>query len=41
MEAEIQSIIGSLKPKNSLGDDEITSKIIKSCAPIISLSLTL
>jgi len=39
-EAEIKSIISSLKPKNSSGYDEITSKIIKSCASIISLPLS-
>ena len=33
----MKSIISSLKPKSSSGCDEITSKIIKSCAPIISL----
>jgi hypothetical protein len=31
-EADIKSIISPLKPKNSSRYDEITSKIIKSCA---------
>ena len=39
-EAEIKSIISSLKPKTSSGYDEITSKIIKSCASTISLPLS-
>ena len=34
--AEIKSIIRFLKPKNSSGYDEISCKIIKSCASIIS-----
>jgi len=40
-EAEIKGIISSLKPKNSSGYDEITSKIIKSCASLISIPLYL
>jgi hypothetical protein len=39
-EAEIKSITSSLKPKNSSGYDEISSKIIKSCASTISLPLS-
>ena len=39
-EAEIKSIISSLKPKNSSGYDEITSKIIKSSASIVSFPLS-
>ena len=39
-EAEIKSIISSLKPKTSSGYDKITSKIIKSCASTISLPLS-
>jgi len=39
-EAEIRGIISSLKPKNSLGYDEITSKIVKSCASLISIPLS-
>jgi hypothetical protein len=34
--AEIKSTISSLKPKNSSGYDEITSKILKNSASIIS-----
>jgi hypothetical protein len=37
---EIKSIICSLKPKNSSGYDEITSKILKPCASTISLPLS-
>jgi hypothetical protein len=39
-EAEIKGIISSLKPKNSSGYDEITSKIIKSWASLISIPLS-
>ena len=39
-EVEIKSVISSLKPKNSSGYDEMTSKIIKPCASIISLPLS-
>ena len=39
-EAEIKGIISSLKPKNSSGYDEITSKIIKACASLISIPLS-
>jgi hypothetical protein len=39
-EAEIKSIICSLKTKDSSGYDEITSKILKSCASIISFPLS-
>jgi hypothetical protein len=39
-EAEIKGIISSLKPKNSSGYDEITSKIIKSYASLISIPLS-
>jgi hypothetical protein len=39
-EAEIKSIVCSLKPKNSSGYDEVTSKILKSCASIINLPLS-
>ena len=39
-EAEIEGIISSLKPKNSSGYDEITSKIIKSCASFINIPLS-
>jgi len=35
-EAEIQSIIHSQKPKKSSSYDEITSKILKACASVIS-----
>jgi len=35
-EAEIQSIIHSQKTKKSSGYDEITSKILKACAFVIS-----
>jgi hypothetical protein len=38
-EAEIQSIILSRKSKNSSCHDEITSKIMKACVPLISRSL--
>jgi len=36
-EAVIKGITSSLKPNNSSGYDEITSKIIKSCASLISI----
>jgi hypothetical protein len=39
-EAEVINIITSLKSKNSPGFDEISSKILKSCANIISKLLT-
>jgi hypothetical protein len=39
-EAEIKSIIHSLKPQNSSGYDEINSKIVKTCASVISHPLT-
>jgi hypothetical protein len=39
-EAAIKSIVRFLKPKNSSGYDEITSKIVKSCASVISLPLS-
>ena len=39
-EAEIKSIISSLKPKISSGYDEITSKILRSCASFISFPLS-
>jgi hypothetical protein len=35
-EAQLKSIIHSLKPKKSSGYDEITSKILKDCASLIS-----
>jgi hypothetical protein len=35
-EAEIKSIILSLKSKDSFGYDEITSKTLKACASLIS-----
>ena len=35
-EAQIKSIIHSLKQKNSSGYNEITSKILKACASLIS-----
>jgi hypothetical protein len=35
-EAEVNSIILSLKSKNSSGYDEITNKILKACASVIS-----
>jgi hypothetical protein len=35
-EAEIKSVIHFLKPKKSSGYDEITSKILKACASLIS-----
>jgi hypothetical protein len=38
--AEIKSIMLSLKSKNSSGDDEITSKILKACASFISRPLS-
>jgi hypothetical protein len=37
---EIKSIIHSLKPKNSSGYDEITSKILKPCASTINWPLS-
>jgi hypothetical protein len=37
---EINSIIHSLKAENASGNDGITSKILKVCAYLISLSLT-
>jgi hypothetical protein len=39
-EAEIKSIILSLESRNSSGYDEITSKILKACASLISQSLS-
>jgi hypothetical protein len=39
-EAEIKSVIRSLKPKNSSGYGEINSKILKTCASDISHPLT-
>ena len=39
IEAEIKDIISSGKPKNSSGYEEITSKIIRSCASLISSPL--
>jgi len=39
-EAEIKVIISSLKTKSSSGYEEITSKIIKSCASLISSPLS-
>jgi hypothetical protein len=39
-EAEIKSIIHSLKPKKSSCYDEITSKILKACASLISHPLS-
>ena len=39
-EAEIKAIIRFLKPENSSGYDKITSKIIKSCASLISIPLS-
>jgi hypothetical protein len=39
-EAEIKSVITSVKPKYSSGYDEITNKIIISCASIISFPLS-
>jgi hypothetical protein len=39
-EAEIKSIIRSLKPKNSSGYDEINNKVLKTCASDISHPLT-
>jgi hypothetical protein len=38
-EAEIKSIIHSLKPKKSTGYNEITSKVLKACASFVSHSL--
>jgi hypothetical protein len=35
-EAEIKSMINTLKPRKSSGYDEITSKILKTCASLIS-----
>jgi len=40
IEAEINSIIHSLKPKISLCYNEITTKILKSCASLISHPLS-
>ena len=34
-QAEIKSMLQSLKPRNSSGYDEITHKILKSCARLI------
>jgi hypothetical protein len=39
-EAEIKSIILSLKPKTSSGYDEIMSKVLKACASLISQPLS-
>jgi hypothetical protein len=39
-EAEIKSIILSLRSENSSGYDEITSKILKACASLISQPLS-
>jgi hypothetical protein len=39
-EAEVIHIITSLKSKNSSGFDEICSKVLKSCANIISKALS-
>jgi hypothetical protein len=39
-EAEVISIIQSLKPKNTAGYDGISNKILKQCAHIISKPLT-
>jgi hypothetical protein len=39
-EAEIKSTMLSLKSKNSSGSDEITSKILKACASLISQPLS-
>ena len=39
-EAEVNSIIKSLKPKNTSGYDGISSKILKPCAHLISKPLT-
>jgi Notch-like protein len=38
-QAEIKNIICTQKPKNSLGFDEITSKILKACSNLISRPL--
>ena len=35
-EAEIKSIINSLKPRKSSCHDEITRKILKTCVSLIS-----
>ena len=37
----MKGMISSLKPKISSGYEEITSKIIKSCTPLISIPLTI
>ena len=39
-EAEIKGILYSLKPQQSSGYDEITSKILKACASLISHPLS-
>jgi hypothetical protein len=39
-EAEIKSMICSLKPKNSSGYDEMNSKILKTCASVIGHPLS-
>ena len=39
-EAEVKTILMSLKPKNSTGKDGIPNKIVKHCAHFISKSLT-
>jgi hypothetical protein len=39
-EAEMKSVILSLESKNSSGCDEITSKILKACAPLICRPLS-
>jgi hypothetical protein len=39
-EAEVINVIGSIKCKSSTGFDEISSKILKLCANIISKPLT-
>jgi hypothetical protein len=35
-EAEIKSMINTLKPRKSSNYDDITSKILKTCASLIS-----
>ena len=37
---EVENLIKSLKPKNSSGYDEISTKLIKICSPFISSPLT-